>query len=277
MKVTIIGCGYVGTAVACRLHQLGYFVTATTTTPERIPELEKVAQRAILLKGDDETSLISAIENQDAIVLSIAPRGNQQVDVDSYEATYLHTAKNLVAALQQVDSVKQLIYTSSCSVYGDTKGDWVSEDSIAAPVSKQAQILHETEQVLLQAVSKSLGVCILRLGGIYGPGRMLSTRSSLCGTNVAGTGENFTNWSHVDDIAAGIAFALQSQLQGIYNLVNDKPVIIRDLLDQVCELNQLAKVCWDKSAPMHRGNNVRVSNQKLKAAGYKLIHTQVEI
>lgn len=75
------------------------------------------------MKGDNEESLRSVIQNQYAVLLSVAPTGNQQVEAEIYEETYLRTAKNLVAALKLVPTVKQLIYTSSCSVYGDSEGE----------------------------------------------------------------------------------------------------------------------------------------------------------
>lgn len=54
MNVAIIGCGYVGKAVAHHWRQdLGLTVTATTTTPEKVPTLEKIAQRVVVVKGND--------------------------------------------------------------------------------------------------------------------------------------------------------------------------------------------------------------------------------
>lgn len=56
MNIAIIGCGYVGTAVACHWHRdHEYYVTATTTTKKRVSELEQVAQW-VVIKADDETT-----------------------------------------------------------------------------------------------------------------------------------------------------------------------------------------------------------------------------
>ena len=95
MNVAIVGCGYVGTAVARHWHQDNQFhITATTTTKERVSELEQVAQRVIVIEGDDETGLKSVVQDQDLILLSVAP--TRSLDGNSYEQTYLHTAKNIV-------------------------------------------------------------------------------------------------------------------------------------------------------------------------------------
>ncbi|MEB3180374.1 MAG: SDR family oxidoreductase [Nostocaceae cyanobacterium] len=279
MKVAIIGCGYAGSAIARHLREkLGYMVTATTTSPERVPELEEIAQRVVVAKGDDEASLLSAVENQDAVLLSVSPIADQQVDADGYKETFLYTAKNLVTVLQQTKSVKQLIYTGSCAVYGDRNGEWVTEESPTVPGNQHGEILLETEQVLLSAETQDLKVCLLRLGAIYGPGREIKERfSRFAGTTRPGDGNNFTNWVHLDDIVSTVEFALNQQLQGIYNLVNDVPLTTRELFDRMCEVYGLPPVEWDASQPRTRSNNRRVSNHKLKEAGYKLIHRDIVV
>ncbi|EGK88690.1 SDR family oxidoreductase [Microcoleus vaginatus PCC 9802] len=278
MNAIIIGCGYVGSAVAQHWRNLGHVITATTTTQDRIGELQKVANEAIVLKRCDEETLQTILQNQHVVFLSLAPTANQQVDSDMYEETYLHTANNLVLALKHFPNIKQLIYTSSCAVYGNSNGAWVSEHSPVAPANRHGEILHETEQVLLSASSQDLKVCIFRLGAIYGPDREFKKRlSKLAGTTRPGTGNHFTNWIHLDDIVSASELALARQLQGVYNLVNDVPITARELFKQLCERYELPEVEWDGSDTTERSNNRRISNQKLKAEGYQLIHPEVEI
>ncbi len=278
MNAIIIGCGYVGSAVAQHWRNLGHAITATTTTQERIGELEKVANEAIILKRCDEETLHTILQNQDVVFLSLAPTANQQVDSDIYEETYLHTANNLVLALKHFPNIKQLIYTSSSAVYGNSNGAWVSELSPVAPPHRHGEILHETEQVLLSASSQDLKVCIFRLGAIYGPEREFKKRfSKLAGTTRPGTGNHFTNWIHLDDIVSASEFALERQLQGIYNLVNDLPITARELFKQLCDRYELPEVEWDGSDTTERSNNRRISNQKLKAEKYHIVHPEVEI
>ena len=121
-KIVIIGCGYVGTALARYWYQQqGHSVTATTTRQERVTELEEVATQVVVMKGDDSQAVRSLLQNRDTVVLSIAPISDRQVDAEVYRETYIPTAKNLVAALQETPSVKQVIYLSSCSVYSNKK------------------------------------------------------------------------------------------------------------------------------------------------------------
>ncbi|MBD1890101.1 SDR family oxidoreductase [Coleofasciculus sp. FACHB-SPT9] len=271
MNVAIIGCGYVGKTIAQYWRQeLGFTVTATTTSPERISELEAVGQRVVLTKGDDLAGLQSVLENQDTVLLSIGAK-----NADVYEETYLKTAHSLVSALKQTPSVRQLIYTGSYAVYGDKNGEWVDEESPVAPANKNGQILCDTEQVLLSASTENLGVCILRLGGIHGPGRELSKIfSRVVGTTRPGNGEDPTNWIHLNDIVATIEFARKHKFQGIYNLVDDAHLTYRELLDRVCKQHNLPNVSWDASQKSVRPYNARVSTQKLKAAGFQLSHPE---
>ncbi|MEI2583127.1 SDR family oxidoreductase [Scytonema sp. PRP1] len=272
MNVAIIGCGYVGCAVAQFWQQkMTFVVTATTTTPERVPELQTVAQQVVVVQGNDSDLLKSVLRNQDVVLLSIGAKS-----ADVYEETYLHTAQTLASVLKQIPSVQQLIYTGSYAVYGDRNGAWVDEESLIAPAHQNGQILSDTEQVLLSASSENLRVCILRLGGIYGPGReLVKIFGRYAGTTRPGNGKDTTNWIHLDDIIGGIRFARRNRLQGIYNLVDDAHLTTGELLDRVCETHNLPKVKWDSSQESKRPYNAKVSNKKIKDAGYKLIHPQM--
>jgi nucleoside-diphosphate-sugar epimerase len=164
MNVAIIGCGYVGTALARYWRQeLGFVVTATTTTPERVAALEALGAKAVVVNGNDPEGLRSLLQDQDTVVLSVGAK-----NANVYEETYLHTAQTLVSVLKQAPNVRQLLYTGSYGVYGDRNGASVDESSPVAPANPNGQILSDTEQVLLSASSDDLSVCILRLGGIYG-------------------------------------------------------------------------------------------------------------
>ncbi len=268
-NVAIIGCGYVGKAIA-RFWRQSLTVTATTTTITRVGELETVASNVILLRGNDEPGLRSLLQDQQIVLLSVGAR-----NAEAYEETYLQTAKTLVGVLKHTPTVQQVIYTGSYAVYGDQQGAWVDETSAIAPANRNGEILAETEQILLKAGSTT-NVCIFRLGGIYGPGReLVKIFQRAAGTTQPGNGEDAANWVHLDDIVGAIDFARQHQLQGIYNLVSDVPTTTGKLLELVCAQNNLPPVSWDPSTPSVRPYNARVSNQKLRSAGYRFIHPEI--
>ncbi len=275
-NIASLGCGYVGCALADYWQECGHFVTGTTTNWERVASLSRVVSQVFLMKGDDADAVQSLVEGQDTVVVSVAPTGSQVADEATYETTYLATAKNLVQALKQAPTVKQIIYLSSCSVYGDRQGGWVDETSPISPSEPRSQILSQAEQILLQGASKNQKVCILRLGGIYGPGReLINMFGGLAGMTLPGKGARVINWIHRDDIVGAIEFARLNELEGIYNLVDDSQLTVKEQIKRVCSQYSLPPVYWDDSQLSIQRKSVRVSNQKLKAAGYQLIHPQL--
>lgn len=271
MKIAIIGCGYVGSAVARHFHRhLDTQITATTTTPERVPTLKAIAGEVFVVKGDSPQNLSPVLQDQDTVLLSVAAKGGD------YRSNYLHTAQNLVIALRQNSTVQQVIYTSSCGVYGDYKGAVVEEKSPLATSSANNQILADTEQVLLGAASEGRRVCILRLAGIYGPDReLVRIFRRVAGKTLPGEGAEASNWVHLDDIVGAIAWAQTQQLQGIYNVVDDSGLTRREVIEGVLKKHNLPLVTWDSSQPSNRAYNARISNQKLKNSGYELLHPQM--
>ena len=271
MKVAIIGCGYVGSAVAKHWQQQGLDVLVTTTREERVAELSEIASQVEVLKAEECDRLKAVLSDRQIVLLCIASKRGA-----SYADTYLNTAKNLASVLSET-SVEQLIYTSSCSVYGQHNGAWVTELMPPMPVTDNGKIIEQTEATLLSTASPQRKICILRLGGIYGPGRTLEKiYSRAAGTTRPGKGEEATNWVHLSDIVNGIDWAKEKQLSGIYNLVQEEVPTVRSLIDRVCNVHDLAPVNWDESQPSTR-KNVRVSNAKIKGTGYGFSHPQFNI
>lgn len=273
-NVAIIGCGYVGSEVAHHWKMQGFTVTVTTTNADRLLELEAIADRAIVVKGDDREGLKMALQGQETVLLSI---GAKTRDEAIYRNTYLKTAQTLVDLLPEIPEVRQIIYTGVYSVYGDRDGDRVDESFPVSPTSIQGQILWETENVLLSAATETRKICILRLGGIYGRDReIVKIFRRIAGQTLAGKGENISNWVHLEDIVQAIDFAREKQLGGIYNLVCDEQIPRRELLDRVCQTHNLSAIAWDEkeiSYPYH----VRVSTQKIKEAGFQFLYPQLVI
>ncbi|NER29637.1 MAG: SDR family oxidoreductase [Symploca sp. SIO1C4] len=272
MKIAILGCGYVGKAVARQWTKSGHIVTATTTTPEKITDLEAIAQRVVVMKGDNLEALTDIVRNQDVVLFCVGAKAST---VEGYQEAYLNTATNLVTALRNNPGVKQLIYTGNYALYGDKKGEWVDENTAIAPTSEYGRILAETEQLLLSA---NCSVCIFRLGGIYGAGReILKIFRPGAGTTRPGTGEDAANWIHLDDIVAALELARAKQLEGIYHLVNDVPLIKKQLLNSLCQKYNLPKISWDGDRNFLSPYNARLSNLKIKQAGLELIHRETAI
>ena len=267
MKAAIIGCGYVGKTVAHLWKAKGFDVIVTTTSPERVDELSEVSNKVVVLEGSEEHKLKGAIADRETVLLCVGSKRGA-----NYRKTYLGTAQTVAQVLPKT-SVKQLIYTSTCSIYGQNSGAWINETMPPNPSTENGKIIEAAEQTLLEAISPQLKVCILRLGGIYGPGRSVENiYSRIAGKTMPGKGEEAANWVHLLDIIGAIDWAQTKQLSGIYNVVQDEIPMRKELIGEVCDRLNLPPVQWDGNENAGRGRNVRLSNQKLKSTGYQFEH-----
>lgn len=268
MNIVIIGCGYIGSALAALWRKKGYTVTATTRTPEKLTDLSLVAQKTIVIKGNDEDELIPLIANNDLILVTIGADSSEH-----YESAYLNTAQIFRHLALEMDLPRRLIYTSSTSIYGDHHGQWVDETSPLLALSDQAKILIEAEKTYYSLSELGWETCVFRLSEIYGPGREISTRVKLLDNHILpGSGEHYTNMIHKADCVHAIDYALRHNLEGIYNLSDDEHPTRKDLYNSIAHKFQLPIVKWDPThLPLHTGNK-RISNHKIKAEGYTFQH-----
>ena len=274
MKLAIIGCGYVGRVVSRLWYEAGNEVTVTTTTPDKVPELQKIANQVIVLTGNDLSSLKQVVANQDLVLLTV---GAKQRTSETYRQAYLETAQNVVTAIKANSGVKQLIYTNSYSIINNQSGNVIDETVTIDPQNEFSEILHQTEQVLLSVPETDFRTCILRLTGIYGPGReLIKIFRRAAGTTRPGAGEYYSNWVHLNDIVRAIDFAQAKQLQGIYHLNSDECLTIKEFFQRLFQVHGLPPVIWDSSQTSTRAFNIKLSNQKIKDAGFKFAHPQIE-
>ncbi len=273
MKISIIGCGYVGSAIARLWQEKGHTVTVTTTTPDKVSNLSAIADRVVITQGDDLGTLQEILTDRDVVLLCVGAKKRDRV---TYEQTYLQTAKNVVLAAQEISSLKQIIYTGTHAILGDRQGEWTNEECPIATVNENGEILAKAEEVVLSAQKENLSVCILRLAGIYGENRQLiNIFRSWSGTNRPGKGENYANWVHLDDIVNALEFACDKQLAGIYHLSSDETLTRKEFFDRLFHTHNLPGIDWDNSTTTNRLLNLRLDNSKIKAAGFQLTHPQI--
>lgn len=132
-------------------------------------------------------------------------------------------------------------------------------------------LLAQAEETLMGIERPDTTICILRLGGIYGPGRdMAGAIKSAAGESVKKNGNHVCSWTNIVDVAEGIAFAYDKKLEGIFNLVDDMQLTRRELSNVLCDADGLPPVLWmNHDLPGQRISNARVSNQKIKSAGFQ--------
>lgn len=266
-RVLICGCGYVGLEAGRQLRAAGHTVFGLRRTAASASELLAAGLTPLLgdlTRAEDLRRLPGPF---DWIVNCVSPtRG----DVAAYRETYLAGARQLRAWLGE-RGPSRLVYTGSTGVYGQTDGGWVDEHSPAEPGTETGNVLLETERTFLApATAPPVEAIVLRVAGIYGPGRTRVAREILDGTaRPDGDGARWRNLIHRDDVARAIVAALaQGQPGQIYNAADNEPVTQREFLAWFAErlgrpLPSPADV--DKPVDRKRGlTNKRVSNRRLR-------------
>lgn len=266
--IALIGSGYIGGALLCYWKRAcRYKLIATTTSRDKLPILQQKAHAAHLVHGSDIQTLKAVLSEVDFVVVSVAPGKNA-----TYEETYLQTAKNICKSISTASQLKHLIYLSSTSVYGDKDGAWVSEESPLSAQNENARTLIATESHYLE--KGPTHTSILRLGGIYGPGRSHEERTrKLAGHIRAGNGDAYCNWVHQEDVVRSIDWVFTHSLTGIYNVCSTDHPRRQHLYDKFCKKLQLPPVQWDPDQVTTHSGNRRVSNAKLRDTGFEFLHS----
>lgn len=276
MKIAIIGAAYTGKEAARYLRARGHVISVTTTQQRRVAELEGVADRVVVMRGNDRQRMRELLAGQDAVLLTVAggmveKDGQYVMDLDLYTDTYVGTARSLVECLDAAPELQQIIFTGSWSVYGNAGGaEHIDEDTPPTPGNPFQQVYADTEAILRGAATDSLKVCIYRTGTIYGPNagfvpRELKAQTlPLAGRSVPFDGDSPATIIHRDDVVKALEFALDRRLAGIYNLVNDISASKSDYLGKIIAAAGGKPINW-----VGQGTGPRsLSNQKIKETGY---------
>ena len=272
MNIFILGAGYVGRAFLSSAKSSSDHFIASTASVENISTLKSLANEVCLLKSSQRGELKKILDRSDAMVILIAASGSQ-----SYEEAYLETAKAVSFALKERTLPFYLLYTSSAFVYQGQKERYVTEEKQLAPTHPRALTLLEAESIYLSSANEQVKVCILRLGGIYGPGRDLLERASgFSNKELAGSWDEPTNHIHVEDIARAMQFCMKKRLEGVYNLVNDAHPTRKELYSKLCQQLGILPPSWNREKVSEHGSGCMVSNQKIKDRGFTFHHPGIE-
>ncbi len=265
MRALIVGCGYVGLPLGIELVRRGHDVVGLRRNVSS-DELERHGIQSLALDITDREAVLKIKGTFDWVVNTVSStRGG----AEDYRAVYLEATRHLIDLFSR-NPVQGYVYTSSTSVYAQTDGSWVTEESPTQPKSETSGILVRTEKRLLAAVlATNFPAIILRVAGIYGPERGHLFQQYLRGeARLSGDGSRLINMIHRDDVVAAIIAALERGVAGrTYNVADDEPVTQREFFAWLSE--QLAMPmppAVEREMPRKRGvTNKRVSNRKLRA------------
>lgn len=201
MRVLIAGCGYVGCALAPRLVEEGDEVLGLRRRPEGLPS----GVRPLAADLTDPRSL-EAVPTVDAVVYAASAGGRTE---EAYRGAYVEGVEHLLARLEHSSpGLRRVVFVSSTGVYPQRDGSWVDEDSPTEPEGFRGQSLLEGE-ARVRATGRGH---VLRLAGIYGPGRTsLIERVRSGRATVAPGGPRYTNRIHRDDAAEALRVILRAE------------------------------------------------------------------
>lgn len=244
MNIAIIGCGYVGSALGYALGQAGHDVLGTTTRPERADDLRALGLKPAVVMLNEVPAVASLLGDRQVVYLTIAA-GRQDSD---YRRVYVEGVRCLLNAVNDTP-VKRIIYTSSTSVYGQNDGRWVDETSPTEPTTDRGRLLLEAERTLLEG-AEQVGVVatVLRLAGIYGPGREPASWLARCAGHERSDGDAYLNLVHRDDIVAALMALSDIPYPGVLNLNDDAPTTRRDFYDRLAVASDISPVRWTTSS-----------------------------
>lgn len=264
-RVLIAGCGYVGTALGRMLAADGGEVFGLRRSPGKLPD----GIEPVLADLTDPSSLDALPTDLDAIAVTVSADGRTEA---AYRAAYVDSLRNLLDLLAaQGQTPARIVFTSSTGVYRQSGGEEVDETSPTQPASSTGRILLEAEQTLLAAPFPAV---VLRLAGIYGPGRTrLIDRVRDGSARCVEGAPVWTNRIHRDDCAGALRHLLTLEdpepvYLGVDDDTADRCEVLRWLADRIGVAPPPTVAA--EEAGRSRGGSKRCSNDRLTGSGYRL-------
>lgn len=240
-RVLILGMGWSGRVLAQHLQALGAHVAGTVRDPASAPH-DGLRRHTLRADATPSPALLDEIAQAEAVLCSVPP------DADGDPALRL-----LLPALQASPALRWVGYLSSTSVYADRAGGWVDERSTAdATEAAGVQRLRAEAQWRALAEDRGIASAVLRLPGLYGPGRnVLLQLAQGRARHVVRPGLVF-NRLHVDDLATVVIASMQRPcVDGLYLPADDEPAPPQEVLAFAAQLGGSAMppaVAWDDPA-----------------------------
>ncbi|QND57742.1 SDR family oxidoreductase [Mesorhizobium huakuii] len=266
-QVFIFGAGYSGKAFA-HANKDTATIFGTTRSPDKFAALRQAGIAPLLFDGTLTGEIDKALEKTTHLVISVAP--------EEAGDPVLNAAREAIAGMPALEWIG---YLSTVGVYGDYGGAWVNERTTCRPVSKRSVMRVEAEQQWLK-LGEHIGrpVAILRLSGIYGPGRNALVNLENGTARRLVKPDQVFNRIHCDDIAGALWQLIKGNTGGIFNVTDDEPAPPQDVVAYAASLMGVEpppEIPFDTAqlSPMARsfyGENKRVANAAIKAAGYSL-------
>ena len=271
-KFLIFGGGFSGNYFAKLIRKKGCIALTSSRSVHNDPH------SFVFNSEKNEMPKDSVFEGVTHILSCIPPDKNGRDPV-------LKSLKNKIINLP----IKWIGYLSTTGVYGNTYGNWVSEEDLPNPFQERSQKRLNCEK---EWINSNLPIQIFRLPGIYGPGR--STLEAITNKKIKVIHKENQVFSriHVADIANAIIYLIHKKnkldFHQIINIADDEPCSQIEVIRYGCQLLGLkmpekilfeeAQKCLSPIAQSFWLENRRVSNKLLcEKLGYKLIFKNYQV
>jgi nucleoside-diphosphate-sugar epimerase len=277
--VLIAGCGYVGERLALRLRDR-FQVSALVRTPEKAAALERQGIKTLVIDLDRVrvgTSLPERLDQEAIVYLTPPPSvGESDLRLDRF----LHLA---------IVPPKAFVYMSTTGVYGDTEGGFVDESTPVQPRTERARRRVSAEEMTrVWCTERRVRRVVLRVPGIYGPGRLPLDRLKQREPVVCPEDAGITNRIHVDDLVSACERAVvNKEARGVYNVTDGNSISSTAFFDEVARIAGLpspprvsmeeAQLTFSPERLSFLNESRRVGNERmLKHLGVTLQYADLE-
>jgi nucleoside-diphosphate-sugar epimerase len=261
--VLIVGCGYIGQRVAALLKKCGRSVTGLVRSAESAHELAGSGIETLVCDLDrDIPPLASGFRD---IFYFAPPPGEGATDT---------RMTHLLAALAHAP--RRIVYISTSAVYGDCNGAWIDEDQPVQPTTARGQRRLDAErQLQAWALAHGAQWIILRVPGIYGPGKLPLARLRQGLPVLREDQAPYTNRIHGDDLAVICVAAMDSeQADTVYNVSDGRPGNMTDYFFRVADAAGLPRppvVSRDEAGALLSAGMLSFLNDSRRMRNYRLL------
>lgn len=262
MNLFVFGLGYSVRHFLAHHGDAFTHVAGTVRKEEKALAMARSEPDIEAILFDDRAAVEARLREADVLLVSIAP--------DDAGDPALRLYGDAVASASKVSRV---VYLSTIGVYGDHDGAWIDETALLKPVSKRNRARVEAETAWLSRATAQRRIFVLRLAGIYGPGRnQIENLRDGTARRIVKDGQVF-NRIHVEDISRTIAACLRTDASGgVFNVTDDEPAPPQDVVTYAASLigvapppeTPFAQADFSPMALSFWGQNKRVANRRLR-------------
>ncbi|WP_286915486.1 MULTISPECIES: NAD-dependent epimerase/dehydratase family protein [unclassified Pseudomonas] len=263
LSALIVGCGDVGGRLAQQLLARGWQVGGLRRSVEQLPPgVDPIAADL----GDARMPQAWPQRSPDYLVYCVAA---SQHDEAGYQAAYVEGLRNVLAWLAaRGQRPRRLLFVSSSSVFAQKDGEWIDETAATEPEGYSGRVMLEAERLALES---GIPASIVRLTGIYGPGREWLLSQVRQGYRVAEEPPLYGNRIHAEDAASLLAFLLHKDADGValddcYIGVDDDPAPLADVVAWLRAYMGVTE--WSQEQRVRRTGSKRCSNARVRALGW---------